>query len=105
MYENLMCVTHYGPAGVDFGTGGSADAISFRGPKGMKGILLDVGVANITEAFAGTTTDGQVQVGIDVDVTLVIVVPKPVSLLDGGKAVVDRVPEFLTPSRLDGLDV
>ena len=67
MYENLMCVTHYGPAGVDFGTGGSADAISFRGPKGMKGILLDVGVANITEAFAGTTTDGQVQVGTDAD--------------------------------------
>lgn len=66
-YPNLMPVTHYGPAGVDFGTGGSAGAISFRGPDGMKGILLDVGVCNITEAFVGTTTDGQVAVGTDAD--------------------------------------
>ena len=66
-YENLMCVSHYGPVAVDFGTGGSADAISFRGPKGMKGILLDIGVANITEAFAGDTTDGQVTIGSDAD--------------------------------------
>ncbi len=64
-YENPYTVTHYGPAGVDFGTSGSSGAISFKGPAGMKGILLDVGVANITEAFVGSTTDGQVLVGID----------------------------------------
>ncbi len=64
-YERPYVVTHYGPAGIDFGTGGSSGAISFKGPDGMKGILLDVGVANITEAFVGTTSDGQVLIGID----------------------------------------
>lgn len=66
-YDNGNATTHYGPAGVDFGTGGSADAISFRGPAGKKGRLIDVGVCNITEAFAGDTTDGQVQIGTDAD--------------------------------------
>jgi len=66
-YENPLVITHYGPAGVDFGTGGSAGAISFRGPNGMEGNLIDVGVCNITEAFVGTTTDGQVAVGTDAD--------------------------------------
>ena len=33
----------------------------------MKGNLVDVGVCNITEAFAGNTTDGQVQLGVDGD--------------------------------------
>ena len=66
-YENPLVITHYGPAAVDFGTGGSADALSFRGPVGMKGNLIDVGVCNITEAFAGDTTDGQVAIGTDAD--------------------------------------
>jgi hypothetical protein len=66
-YENPIVITHYGPAGVDFGTGGSSGAISFRGPAGHKGRLIDVGVANITEAFAGDTTDGQLLVGTDAD--------------------------------------
>ncbi len=64
-YDQQIVTTHYGPAGVDFGTGGSAGAISFRGPAGMKGQILDVGVCNITEAFVGTTSDGQVAVGDD----------------------------------------
>lgn len=64
-YDNQIVTTHYGPADVDFGTGGSSGAISFRGPAGMKGQILDVGVCNITEAFVGTTADGQVAVGDD----------------------------------------
>lgn len=66
-YDNPIVITHYGPAGVDFGTGGSSGAISFRGPAGMKGRILDLGVCNITEAFAGDTTDGQLLVGTDAD--------------------------------------
>lgn len=48
----------------DFGAG--AGAVSFKGPPGKKGKLLDVGV-HVTETFNAVTTPGYVRVGTAAD--------------------------------------
>lgn len=47
---------------------GGSDAVSYvLGPKGKKGWLWDVGVYNVTEAFAGATLTPGIKVGTESD--------------------------------------
>lgn len=60
-YDNMVVVNYtFNP--VDFGAGGAATSI--KAPAGYtKGRILDVGVFEITEAFACDQTEAAVQVG------------------------------------------
>lgn len=49
---------------IDFGAGNTA--LSFKGPKGMAGVLREITVI-ATETFNSTTTSANIQIGTDAD--------------------------------------
>lgn len=49
----------------DFGAGGTTKEIV--GPAGMRGKIVDIHVANVTETFTNTTTEAKVQAGVSGD--------------------------------------
>lgn len=61
MYDQPRTVTHPLP-GTEHDFGAGAGAVSFKGPKGKKGRIIDVGVY-VTETFTADTTPGYVRVG------------------------------------------
>ena len=64
MSYNRLDVVKYDFAAFDFGAAGGDLTQGIKPPAGYeRGRILDVGVEQITEAFAGTTKDAQVRVG------------------------------------------
>lgn len=59
-YDNPRVIRHQFPSH-DFGAG--AGAGSLKGPPGMKGRIVDIGLSHITETFTNTTTPAYVRVG------------------------------------------
>ena len=61
-YDNGYTVTYTSTVVQDIGAG-VGTAWSFKGPKGKKGRLIDVGIRGITEAFTNDTTGAKINVG------------------------------------------
>jgi hypothetical protein len=64
-YDNPLTIAYSYP-NYDFGAAAGAGYYSFKGPKGYKGRIIDVG-AHITEATIFATTLGFVEVGTAAD--------------------------------------
>lgn len=64
-YDNSQIIDHTVYGNFDFG-GGAAEVLSFRGPPGKKGKLLNIGVS-VVEAFANDATVASVAVGTAAD--------------------------------------
>lgn len=63
-YDNPTPVTYTWSAH-DFGAAGATNEV--RGPAGMRGVVRDILLTDVTETFTSTTTSGRVQVGTVAD--------------------------------------
>lgn len=71
----------------DFGAG-TGLATSFKGPKGHKGKLVDMGLVDISETFACDTTTAKVRVGTaaDPDAYAEMIIPDATATTDAFRA-------------------